>query len=91
MKRLTIRRLALTASLLAAAAIAGCRQSPAFASAPVCVSADKLQETDILPHTQGPIRAGRNQVYCAALACLEPFSRHCAQGADPASRFTSDG
>ncbi|MGO8749787.1 MAG: hypothetical protein ACLQNE_27910 [Thermoguttaceae bacterium] len=65
MNRPTIRRLALTAGFLAAAAIADYRQSPAHVSAPECVSADKLQETDILPHTQGPITAGRNQVYCA--------------------------
>ena len=63
MNRLTIVLLALTVSLLAAVS---CSRHPGASSPiPECVSAEALVETDILPHTQGAITAGRNQVYCA--------------------------
>jgi hypothetical protein len=29
------------------------------------ISADQLRETDVLPHLEGPITAGRNYLYCA--------------------------
>jgi hypothetical protein len=61
-----IRLLALVVPLALLANTSGCRQDsmePLPPSKPI--SAEQLRETDVLPHLEGPVIAGRNCVYCA--------------------------
>jgi hypothetical protein len=44
--------------------VAGCRDNASLDTVTV-VSAEKLTSTDVLPHTEGTIVAGRNYVYCS--------------------------
>ncbi len=58
--------LALTGSLTLLACAAGCRQgSEADPQRAKPVAAEQLPQTDVLPHLEGPITAGRNYLYCA--------------------------
>jgi hypothetical protein len=43
----------------------GCGKGPAASPPAPLVAAENLAGTDVLPHTAGPIVAGRNYVYCA--------------------------
>ncbi len=61
-----IRWLPLVVSLALLANVSGCRQDSTELLPPSKpISAEQLRETDVLPHLEGSVTAGRNYVYCA--------------------------
>lgn len=60
--RLSVVEIVLVMFLIAV----GCRkEAPESLPPSEPISADQLRETDVLPHLEGPITAGRNYLYCA--------------------------
>ena len=80
------------AVLTALAVVVGCRKNEASLPPSEPIAADKLRETDVLPHLEGAVVPGRNYLDCANLpTCLESVAKRCFQGADPAVRLAADG